>query len=482
VTRRLGATKLLGAARLSGGASQETYRLDTERADGSRLSYALRRAPGGRASERSAGKPGLEAEARLMQAAREAGIPEPEIHWVLREDDALGVGFVMQWLEGETLGSRIVRSAELASVRPKLARQCGEILGRIHSLDLETTGIGQLLDPMTPAEFVEQTYANYLALDTPQPMIDYAAAWLRQHLPRNPRIALVHNDFRNGNLMVGPEGVRAVLDWEIAHLGDPVRDLGWMCVNSWRFGRSDLVVGGFGHIEDLLQGYRATSGVEVDPEHLKFWIVFGSFWWSIGCLGMAKHYRSGPDRSVERAAIGRRTTECQIDLVNLLIPGPVTLVGDPLAIDELAERSADTEMPRIDELVQASVTYLRTEVLNHTQGRTQFLSRVTANALDVVRRDLLLGPEHRRREGERLRELLGQHAPRDQEAVQQAPLAELRQRLVDALRSPPTIPDNASLQEHLRQTVANQVAIDQPRYSGFADLLSSSENGTSTTA
>lgn len=115
-------------------------------------------------------------------------------------------------------------------------------------------------------------------------MIDYTARWLLQHLPVDSRRTLVHGDFRNGNLMIDAGGIRAVLDWELAQIGDPVRDLGWLCVNSWRFGRSDLPVGGFGTVEDLLEGYRAVSGIDIDRAELTFWQVFGSFWWAVTTL------------------------------------------------------------------------------------------------------------------------------------------------------------------------------------------------------
>ena len=73
----------------------------------------------------------------------------------------------------------------------------------------------------------------------------------------------MHGDFRHGNLIIGPDGVRAVLDWELAHTGDPMEDLGWICVNSWRFGEIDKPVGGFGTREELFAGYEA-AGRRVD--------------------------------------------------------------------------------------------------------------------------------------------------------------------------------------------------------------------------
>ncbi|MCP5039538.1 MAG: phosphotransferase family protein, partial [bacterium] len=218
--RRLeGFRKLRNWSRLSAGASQETYRLEVELATGDCV-LALRRNAGGVwYDETPPGRAGIETEALLMRLARDAGVPEPEVLASLEREDELGQGFVMEWLEGETLGTRIVRSEELAHVRPKLARQCGEVLARIHAIDTEASGLAQRLQILDPCAYVEQIYAGYRQFETPQPMIDYVASWLLDHLPQAPAMALVHNDFRNGNLMIGPEGVTAVLDWELAHIG-----------------------------------------------------------------------------------------------------------------------------------------------------------------------------------------------------------------------------------------------------------------------
>jgi aminoglycoside phosphotransferase (APT) family kinase protein len=458
-----GFEQLIQIERLSGGASQETYRLEIEqRTDGGETMHTLlclRRAAGGLGedTEESAvapksASPGLRTEALLMQAAHAAGIPEPQVYRILEPEDRLGAGFIMEWLEGETLGARIVRVPELAEVRPKLARQCGEVLGRLHQIDLDHTGLRDRLGVLSPETFLDQTWKRYKSLPTPQPMIDFVGRWLSENLPRSERRTLVHNDFRNGNVMVSRDGIVAVLDWEIAHIGDPMRDLGWMCCNSWRFGKTELPVGGFGTREEMFAGYEATSGLAIDTEHVKWWEVFGSFWWAIGCLGMAQHYRTGPDKSVERAAIGRRTSECQVDCVNLLIPGPVSVLEA-----ETPNTTGDLDMPRLDELVESVRDFLRAEVMSETSGRTNFLVRVAANSLDVVYRDLLVGERHRAEEHRRLVALLGGTGS----------LSELRWQLVHGLRDGSIALDHKGLEQHLRTTVVNQIALDQPKYSGF---------------
>ncbi len=445
---------LRSCERLSGGASQETYRVVVDTAEGERK-LAMRRAPGGAKGGFAGVGPGLGVEAELMRAARAAGVPEPEIVHVFEDGDGLGEGFLMEWLDGETLGARIVRGEEFAAVRPKLARQCGEVLARIHSIDLAATGIDRALVRKDTESFVREMWKQYQLYETPQPMIDYTARWLLENLPPPSEPRLVHNDFRNGNLMVSPErGVVAVLDWEVAHVGDPMRDLGWLCTNSWRFGESELVVGGFGALEDLLDGYASVSGRRVDPAHVKFWIVFGSFWWAVGTLTMTQVYRVGPDRSVERAAIGRRTSECQVDCVNLLIPGRVEVPTG-------GAEASTLDMPRTDELLTSVRDFLRGQVMPATDGRTSFLARVASNSLDILLREIELGPAHRAREREGLERILRRSGD----------LEGLRWELVRGLRDGQVALDLPGLADHLRRTVVTQVAIDQPRYAGYRTAL-----------
>ena len=446
---------LLSVDRLSGGASQETYRIAATVAGKNQL-FALRRSPGGEYVEPVAAHPGLRVEALLMKSAHEAGVPEPQVYHVLTHEDDLGDGFIMEWLEGEALGARIVRAQQFEKIRPELAYECGRILAKIHSIDLKKSGLDEMLAVIPPAEFIEQMWERYKLLNTPQPMIDYAARWLNENLPDNDELCLVHNDFRNGNFMISPDKIVAVLDWEVAHIGDPMRDLGWICTNSWRY-NSDKPVGGFGEYEDLFRGYEEESGKKVDAAHVKFWEVFGSFWWAVGCLGFVEQYRNGPDQSVERPAVGRRSSECQVDCVNLLIPGPVELTESV----PLSDKDSSLDMPRADELLVSVRDFLRAEVMSQTSGRTNFLARVASNSVDIVVRELMLGP------GARAGELSGLRVLYALEKDDQETIEELRWRLVNELRDGSRSLDDELLKKYLRNTVVNQIAIDQPRYSGF---------------
>ncbi|HEY2177141.1 MAG TPA: phosphotransferase family protein [Caulobacteraceae bacterium] len=312
VRRRLGAEGVGGLARVSAGATQEIWRFQMI-GGGAEVPLILRRAPGGERVSPTA--VGLENEAALIEAAAAAGVPVPPVRHVLQPDDGLGRGFIMGFVEGETLGGRIARGEAFAQTRTFLARQCGEILARIHAMD--PTPFPQLRRS-SPAELVAQYGEIYRATAWPRPVFDLALRWLSDRCPPPPAVPrLVHGDFRNGNLMVGPDGVRAVLDWEIAHVSDPMEDLGWICVGSWRFGVDDKPVGGFGRREDLWAGYEAAGGAPVRREHALWWEVFGSLRWGIMCSGMAGTFRT-VDPNVERAVIARRASETEIDLMRLL--------------------------------------------------------------------------------------------------------------------------------------------------------------------
>jgi aminoglycoside phosphotransferase (APT) family kinase protein len=310
-----GAVGVANSVRLSGGASQETWSFDIMHRDGL-FGAILRRAPAGygAAPTRAAG---LNAEAVLMQRAYDAGVPSPRVLHVLRPQDELGTGFVMARVEGETIPRKILRDDAFAEARSGLARQLGQVLAVIHGLDLQ--GLPELRR-MTAGQEIAELERDYRSFDWPRPVFELALRWLRDHDPGPPKeTTLVHGDFRHGNLIIGPEGLRAVLDWELAHTGDPMEDLGWICVNSWRFGEIDKPVGGFGTREELFAGYEA-AGRSVDPGRVMFWEVMGTLRWGVMCCGMMQRFRRGPEHSVERAMIGRRASETEIDLLRLLAP------------------------------------------------------------------------------------------------------------------------------------------------------------------
>lgn len=297
--------------RLSGGASKESI-LVTLRDGTGEAGYVLRRAVAGLDDGFGLG-PGIEA--ALLQAAGAAGAAVPGVAFVLDDDDGLGPGFVMHKVEGETLAPRIQRDDAFAQARAALPGQLGRALARIHRARIDD--VADL--PDQPVEVQIAHYRGVLdQIGVAAPALELGLAWASAHRPAGARTALVHGDFRLGNLMVDDQGLAAVLDWELSHRGDPMEDLGWLCIRSWRFGRPDLPVAGIGEREALFAAYEAESGVAVDRAAVHFWEIFGNIKWGAICLIQASRHVGGQTRSVELAAIGRRMQEPASDLLGLL--------------------------------------------------------------------------------------------------------------------------------------------------------------------
>ncbi|HXP33480.1 MAG TPA: phosphotransferase family protein [Acidimicrobiales bacterium] len=295
-----------GVTRLPGGASRETWSFSVSGPAGTPPRLVLRRDPPG------APQSGLRLEAALLQAAARAGVPVPRV--VLAGDSSEGIGttfVITEFVDGETIPRRILRDEALAPARTVLAEQCGRALAAVHRIaPAEVPGLAGG-DPL------EQLGDLLERLGQAHPAFELGLRWLAQTRPPRSAESVVHGDFRNGNLIVGPEGIRAVLDWELAHLGDPLEDLGWLCVKAWRFG-SPLPVGGFGTIEQLVTAYETAGGGPVDSACLHWWLVLGTLRWGIICIVQALTHTTGAVRSVELAAIGRRVCEVEWDLLELL--------------------------------------------------------------------------------------------------------------------------------------------------------------------
>ena len=293
-------------SQLTGGASRQTWSFDAVGSDGSVRPLILRRDP-------PEGEPqGMAHEAAALRAARRAGVPEPEVLAASDDPSALDAAYVvMERLEGEALARRILRDDAYAALRPRLAEQLGEILARIHAIEVDAVPGLERWDVLEGPSHVIRTFAD------PSPALELGLRWLEEHRPPPGDDVVVHGDFRLGNLLVGPEGVRGVLDWEQVHRGDPMQDLGYLCVRAWRFG-ADRPVAGLGEYEDLFRGYERVSGRAVDREAVRWWEVYGTVWWGAGCMLQAWRHLSGGERSVELAAIGRRVWEQEYDTLLLL--------------------------------------------------------------------------------------------------------------------------------------------------------------------
>jgi aminoglycoside phosphotransferase (APT) family kinase protein len=246
-------------------------------------------------------------EVAALRTAAAAGVPVPRV-------EAVGEGasfVVLEHVEGETIARKILRDDEYAGARPVLAGQCGRALAALHAMPVDAVAGLDVPDQ------VAQYRAVLDASGQPHPAFDLGFRHLEATRPSSAATTVVHGDFRLGNLIVGPDGLRAVIDWELVHLGDPLEDLSWLCVKSWRFGAAPRV-GGFGQVPDLVSAYEEASGRTVDLDALRWWETFGTLKWGIMCIMQAAAHLTGAARSVELAAIGRRVCEVEHDLLLLL--------------------------------------------------------------------------------------------------------------------------------------------------------------------
>jgi len=307
---------------LSGGASARLYGFALREGDGSRRSLVMRmdpepgRMPGDRAAEYG-----------LLALAADSGVRVPAVHWYGDADDGLGAAFfVMDHVGGEALGRRLLRDDRYCKTREALPRELAWQLARIHAMPLDDPRLGRIVaasgdDRHARAVAEVERFRGLLEAslgDYPTPALELAARWLEQSAPSDTETVLVHGDFRVGNVLFDERGLTAVLDWELAHLGDPMEDLGWLCVRAWRFGTDGLAVGGLCKREQFWQLYEEESGRAVNRERAVYWEVFGNWKWAVICAVQAAGYRSGEHLNVELAAIGRRIAEVEWELLNLL--------------------------------------------------------------------------------------------------------------------------------------------------------------------
>lgn len=358
--------------RLSGGANMESWAFAC-----GKERFVLRRAP---SAEWIAARPlDMAGEATLIRHAHAGGVPAPEVVAELVPDDGLGIGFVMRCLPGSAEPEAALSSA------PSLVADFAGAMARIHALDPAAVAFLPVLDP---ADGVEKLAAQFLEAGGDRPIIALGLAWLRANLPAVAESVVVHGDFRIGNLMVDGGRLSGVLDWELAHLGDGHEDLAYGCMTVWRFGRLDRQGFGLSDVATLARAYEASGGEAFDPARFRFWLVYRTVWWALGCLEMGKAWRSGTDRSLERVVVARRCAEQELDLLLLLeaeapdaeraraLPAPV---GAP---------TPATGEPTAGEILSAVSEWLTATVRDKLDGRERWELAVARNALGIVQREL----------------------------------------------------------------------------------------------
>jgi aminoglycoside phosphotransferase (APT) family kinase protein len=295
---------------IPGGASRETWLVESA-AD----RWVVRRDPEG-----SVSLVPIEQEFALIKAARDAGVPVPEPVSYEPEGGPLGTaGMLMSFVDGTSVAPRILRKPEYDTARSRLATQLGEALARIHAIDpAELNGVLPAAGADPALEQISEWERQLDEIGEPLPAVELGLRWLRANAPEPAEPRLVHGDFRLGNLIVDEDGLAAVIDWELAHFGDPTEDIGWLCIRSWRFGNDDQPVAGVGHLDGFIEAYEAAGGEPVDRDRVRYWEAFGNVKWAIICARQANDHLTGARRSHELASLGRRVCEPEWDLLGLI--------------------------------------------------------------------------------------------------------------------------------------------------------------------
>ncbi|MFL5908591.1 MAG: phosphotransferase family protein [Solirubrobacterales bacterium] len=295
---------------IPGGASRETWLVE-----GAGGRWVLRRDPKG-----SVSLVPIREEFDLIRAAADAGVPVPEPLAFEPEGGRFSSpGMLMAHVEGTSVAPRVLRKPEFERARAALPAQLAGALARVHSIDPAK------LDGVLPAAAgdpaiaqIEEWERQLDEIGEALPAVELGLRWLRANAPEPAEPRLVHGDFRLGNFIVDEQGLAAVIDWELAHLGDPAEDIGWLCIRSWRFGSDDRPVAGIGELDGFLAAYEAAGGAPTERERIRYWEAFGNVKWAVICARQAHDHLTGLRHSHELASLGRRVCEPEWDLLELI--------------------------------------------------------------------------------------------------------------------------------------------------------------------
>ena len=254
-------------------------------------------------------------EAKIQKIVKANDAPVPEILMEFSEGAEIGEGYVMEAIAGETIPRKILRDDGFKKARKKLPYEIGKSLAKIHQTKLDQL---QDLEQTSFLDTLQKLNLVYLSFQQPQPVFDLAFKWLEAQKLEDYGEVLVHGDYRFGNFIISEENLESIIDWELAHIGNPMEDLGWLCVRSWRCGNVTKRVGGLGDIEELIAGYEANSEIKIDETQLDIWQLYGSLRWGVICMMQTFAHLNGFINSVEKAAIGRRVSETEFDLMNMI--------------------------------------------------------------------------------------------------------------------------------------------------------------------
>jgi thioesterase domain-containing protein/aminoglycoside phosphotransferase (APT) family kinase protein len=229
------------------------------------------------------------AEREVLALVDELGVPCASPLALIPSPVGDGMALVTDWLAGSSSTREILFSPEFAGGRPALAQALARAMAKIHGVTRAQRPSllpddPQLLGGGLPAAM--QMIASHDAPCSGFMDLELRAvhAWLVKHLPAEAEPRLVHGDLRMGNLLATPSGLGAVLDWETVHWGDTHRDLAWLSLPLFRFGRPTQAVAGLCGLNEFVRLYQGHGGPPVDAARLRWWHVYLCRW-SVGLDG-----------------------------------------------------------------------------------------------------------------------------------------------------------------------------------------------------
>lgn len=253
---------------------------------------------------------------RVLELLHPEGLPVPEPIFEFDADDSLTRAYVVAFVDGESLPRRLLDAPQFERARARFCAEAGEFLGRLHCLDPAPAAfladVPDSIDPLAATMDRIERWGMSL------PVLELAVRWLERHRPPTAPRRLLHGDFRTGNMLMDEQGIRAVLDYECAHLGAPMEDLGWLCLRSFRFGHVDKPVGGFGPRGPFYAAYGAASGRTVDADEVRWWEIFGFIRWVHYNVMQVVGHVGGERRSTAFAACGRNIALIEYELLMTL--------------------------------------------------------------------------------------------------------------------------------------------------------------------
>jgi aminoglycoside phosphotransferase (APT) family kinase protein len=294
LVQHVGLTPPIRYELIAGGHSNLTYRVTD--ADG--RAVVLRRPPLGHVL---ATAHDMAREHRIISAVRPAGVPVAEALALCTDTDVNGAPFyVMSFVDGTVYDNPAKAEALSVEQRRGASDDLVDVLVHLHGLDVDRIGLGDLAKR---TDYIERQLARWTkqwasSKTRELAAIDEVQAWLAAHVPPQQGVAVVHGDYRFGNCLVGDDArIAAVLDWELCTLGDPLADLGYLCVY-WSdpasgAGRHNdpTAAGGFATRAEIIERYASASGRDVT--HVDYYVAFSSWRLAVISEGVYSRYLHG---------------------------------------------------------------------------------------------------------------------------------------------------------------------------------------------